>query len=57
VVDAVHRSDAEPPAGRSGTDLSEETAGLVVASAAFKANAAALRAQDETTGFLLDVLA
>ena len=41
----------------AGIDLAEEMPELVVASAAYGANAAALRTQDETTGFLLDVLA
>ena len=50
-------SGQEPPAGLSGTDLTEEMPELIVAGAAYGANAAALRAQDETTGFLLDVLA
>ena len=44
-------------AAAPGTDLAQAVPELVVASAAVGANAAALRTQDETTGFLLDVLA
>ena len=44
-------------AAAPGSDLAQDVPELVVASAAFGANAAALRTQDKTTGFLLDVLA
>jgi flagellar hook protein FlgE len=57
VVDAVRRAEAAPPQGLSGTSVAEEFTELTVASAAFAANAAALRTQDEALGHLLDVLA
>ena len=57
VVAAIRPAEQAPPEGLSGTDLAEETVELVLAGATYGANAAALRAQDETTGFLLDVLA
>jgi flagellar basal body rod protein FlgG len=57
VVESIRRSDTTPPEGLSGTDLAEEMTDLVVASVTFKANSSALRAQQVTTGFLLDVLA
>ena len=57
VVTGVSRSAQPPAEGMSGTDLAEETVSLVVAGAAYGANAAALRTQLETTGTLVDLLA
>jgi flagellar hook protein FlgE len=57
VVESIRPSDTAPPPGLSGTDLAEEMTDLVVAAAAFRVNAGALRAQYVTTGYLLDVLA
>lgn len=57
VVTGISAAGQAPPQGLSGTDLAEEIPEQIVAGAVYGANAAALRAQDETTRSLLDVLA
>lgn len=44
-------------AGSDSVDLSEEAVNLIVTKAAFKANLAVIKTQDEMTSALLDVLA
>ncbi len=56
-VIAAPRSAQQPAPGMSGTDLAEEMPALAIAGATYAANAVAVRAQDETTGSLVDVLA
>ena len=55
MVAGVTTTDDAPPDGTSGTDLAEEMTELVLAGAAYGANAAAFKAQ--TTAFLVDILA
>ena len=55
MVAGVTTTGDAPPDGMSGTDLAEEMTELVLAGAAYGANAAAFKAQ--TTAFLVDILA
>ena len=52
MVASVQKEEDKP-----GTDLAEEMVELVLVGAAYGANAAALRTQDEMLGSLVDVLA
>lgn len=51
------RRAADAPADRSDVALAEEMPGLIVAEHGYRANATAVRTQDEMAGALLDVLA
>lgn len=61
VADVRREQDVSSPAaqsspGVSGVDLTREMTGLITTSRAFEANAVMVRAAEETTGHLLDLV-